>query len=91
VVLVPLARLGDVRPLHALTVHRAQGSQFRSVVVLLPAADSPLATRQTFYTAVTRATTSVTVIGSPEAVRACVERPVTRATGLRERLATGVA
>jgi hypothetical protein len=29
----------------------------------------------------------VTVIGSPEAVVTCVERPVARATGLRDRLA----
>ena len=27
-IVVPLVRLGDVRPLHAMTVHRAQGSQF---------------------------------------------------------------
>ena len=36
---LPLVRLGDVRPLHAMTVHRAQGSQFDAVTVLLPLAD----------------------------------------------------
>ena len=85
--LLPLVRVGDVRPLHALTVHRAQGSQFAEVTVLLPPATSPLATRQTFYTAITRARRQVTVIGSPEAVLASVARPVARATGLRDRLA----
>jgi len=85
--LLPLVRVGDVRPMHALTVHRAQGSQFAEVTVLLPAATSPLATRQTFYTAVTRARRQVTVIGSEEAVLASVARPVARATGLRDRLA----
>ncbi len=84
---LPLVRLSDVRALHAMTIHRAQGSQFDEVTVLLPAATSPLATRQTFYTAVTRASRLVRVIGSPEAVRACVERPAARASGLRERLA----
>ncbi len=84
---IPLVRLGDVRPLHAMTVHRAQGSQYREVTVLLPAADSPLATRQTFYTAVTRASSLVRVVGSVAAVRACVEREAARATGLRDRLA----
>ena len=88
---LPLVRLGDVRPMHAMTVHRAQGSQFTSVTVLLPPASSPLATRQTLYTAVTRSTLRVTVIGSPEAVRRCVERPVARATGLRDRLAGRLA
>ena len=84
---LPLVRLGDVRPMHALTVHKSQGSQFDDVTVLLPPATSPLATRQTFYTAVTRARRTVTVVGSAEAVIACVERPVARATGLRDRLA----
>lgn len=86
-VVLPLVRLGDVRALHAMTVHRAQGSQFAEVTVLLPPASSPLATRQTFYTAVTRATTLVRVIGSEEAVLASVNRPAARASGLRDRLA----
>ncbi len=34
---VPLVRLGAVRPLHAMTVHRSQGSQFARITVLLPA------------------------------------------------------
>jgi exodeoxyribonuclease V alpha subunit len=84
--LVPLGRLGDVVPLHALTVHRSQGSQFGRVTVLLPEAASPLATREMLYTAVTRAMGSVHLVGSPEAVAAAVGRPVARATGLRERL-----
>lgn len=83
---VPLSRLTGVRPLHAMTVHRAQGSQFDEVTVLLPLPDSPLATRQTFYTAITRASRLVRVIGSPAAVLACVNRPAARATALRERL-----
>ncbi len=82
-----LGRLGDVTPMHAVTVHRAQGSQFDHVTVVLPEAGSPLATRETLYTAVTRAQRRVTLIGSPEAVRACVTRRSARATGLRERLA----
>ena len=53
---VPLVRLGAVRSLHAMTVHRGQGSQFARITVLLPAAGSPLGTRETLYTAVTRAT-----------------------------------
>jgi len=69
-----------------MTIHRAQGSQFRDVSVVLPLADSPLATRQTLYTAVTRASERVRLIGSAESVHACVARPIARATGLRARL-----
>ncbi|RKS77453.1 DNA helicase/exodeoxyribonuclease V alpha subunit [Motilibacter peucedani] len=87
-VTVPLARLGSARPLHAMTVHRSQGSQFDRVSIVLPAAGSPLATRETLYTAVTRATSGVRVIGSAAAVAEAVDRPAARATGLRERLAS---
>jgi exodeoxyribonuclease V alpha subunit len=86
-IMVPLVRLGAVRSLHAMTVHRGQGSQFARITVLLPAAGSPLGTRETLYTAVTRATSHVRVIGSPEALVEAVSRPAARATGLRERLA----
>ncbi|MGY1714208.1 exodeoxyribonuclease V subunit alpha [Geodermatophilus sp. SYSU D01106] len=84
---VPLGRLGAVAPMRALTVHRSQGSQFDRVTVLLPAPSSPLATREMLYTAVTRAKSGVTVVGSAAAVSSAVAQPVARATGLRARLA----
>lgn len=68
-----------------MTVHRGQGSQFRRVSVLLPPADSRLLTRELLYTAVTRAREFVRVIGTEDAVRAAVERPIVRASGLRRR------
>jgi exodeoxyribonuclease V alpha subunit len=79
------SRLGAVQTVHAMTVHRAQGSQFIRVTVLLPPPDSPLLTRELLYTAVTRARESVRVVGSEASVRAAVERPVLRASGLRAR------
>ena len=85
-IVVPLVRLADVRTLHAMTVHRGQGSQFDVVTVIMPLATSPLATRQTFYTAVTRAANEVRLVGSAESVLACVRRQAARATGLRDRL-----
>jgi exodeoxyribonuclease V alpha subunit len=68
-------------------VHRGQGSQFARVTVVLPPADSPLLTRELLYTAVTRAREVVRVVGSEAAVRSAVGRPVSRASGLRQRLA----
>jgi exodeoxyribonuclease V alpha subunit len=85
--LVPLSRLAAAAPAHALTVHRSQGSQFEAVSVLLPPAGSPLLTRELLYTAVTRASRSVRVIGSEESVRAAVGRQVVRASGLRRMAA----
>ncbi len=84
--LVPLFRLPEVQPVHAMTVHRAQGSQFARVTVLLPPAGSPLLTRELLYTAVTRASAHVRIIGTAEAVRTAVATRSRRASGLRAPL-----
>lgn len=81
------ARLGAIETMHAMTIHKSQGSQADEVVVLLPDADSRLLTRELFYTAVTRAKDRVVVVGSEAAVRAAVDSTAQRATGLRQRLA----
>src|SRR5690606_27804970 len=49
------SRLGDVETMHAMTIHKSQGSQADEVTVLLPPEESRLLTRELFYTAVTRA------------------------------------
>ncbi|SON58918.1 RecBCD enzyme subunit RecD [Mycobacterium simulans] len=79
-------RLADVETMHAMTIHKSQGSQAAEVTVLVPPEDSRLLTRELFYTAVTRAKDKVRVIGSEAEVRAAVERRAVRATGLRMRL-----
>ncbi|CAN5699142.1 exodeoxyribonuclease V subunit alpha [soil metagenome] len=81
------SRLAEVETMHAMTIHKSQGSQAAEVTVLLPPEDSRLLTRELFYTAVTRAKERIRVVGTEAGVRAALERRVTRATGLRQRLA----
>ena len=76
------SRLDAVGTVHAMTVHRAQGSQFARATVLLPPAESALLSRELLYTAVTRARKSVRVVGTTASIRAAAERPVVRASGL---------
>lgn len=80
------SRLTGVQTAFAMTAHRAQGSEFDEVAFVLPAPPARILTRELFYTAVTRARRSVTVVGSEEAVRYAVARPIARASGLSERL-----
>jgi exodeoxyribonuclease V alpha subunit len=82
-------RLDAVETMHAMTIHKAQGSQAKRVTVLLPEEGSRLLTRELFYTAITRAREHVRVVGTEAAVRAAVTRPAQRASGLAERLARG--
>ena len=78
--------LEGVQTINAMTVHKAQGSQFDRVTVVLPAPDSPLLTQELLYTAITRAKTEVTLIGSEESLRKAVRQRARRASGLRDRL-----
>ncbi|MFO0930907.1 MAG: exodeoxyribonuclease V subunit alpha [Gemmataceae bacterium] len=80
------SRLADVETMHAMTIHKSQGSQAAEVTVLLPPQDSRLLTRELLYTAVTRAKSRVRVVGSATQLRAAIERRAVRATGLSRRL-----
>jgi exodeoxyribonuclease V alpha subunit len=80
------SRLDAVDTVHAMTIHKAQGSQFGTAAVLLPDRASRLLTRELLYTAITRAREELILAGTEDAVRAAVERPVARASGLRELL-----
>jgi exodeoxyribonuclease V alpha subunit len=83
---VPPGRLDDVEPWWAMTIHKSQGSEFPEVVVSLPPAGSPVLTRELLYTAVTRARSSVTLVAEESAIRAAIESPVQRSSGLVGRL-----
>lgn len=80
------SRLGDVETMHAMTIHKSQGSQADEVTVLIPPENSRLLTRELFYTAVTRAKAKVRVVGAEASVRAAIARRAVRASGLRQRL-----
>ena len=82
-------RLPDVVTMHAMTVHKSQGSQAREVTVIMPPPESRMLTRELFYTAVTRAQDTVRIVGTEAAIRDAIGRQVQRASGLAERLRTG--
>ena len=85
------SRLADIETMHAMTIHKSQGSQAGEVTVLLPPEDSRLLTRELLYTAVTRAREKVRLVGSADQLLAAIGRRAVRATGLSRRLrdATG--
>ena len=81
-----MSQLGAIDTWWATTIHKSQGSEFERVIVSLPPAPSPILTRELLYTAVTRASSQVTVAASETSVRAAITRPVARASGLRAKL-----
>ena len=82
----PLDALPDLAPAFAMTVHKAQGSEFDHVALLLPEADMPLLTRELLYTAMTRARRSVALVGDVDLLARAVSRAIERHSGVAERL-----
>jgi exodeoxyribonuclease V alpha subunit len=78
--------LDAVQTIYAMTVHKAQGSQFGEVSLILPDVDSPLLTRELLYTAITRAEKRVNLIGSVASLEQAVQNRARRASGLLARL-----
>jgi exodeoxyribonuclease V alpha subunit len=81
--------LGDLRHGWAITVHRAQGSEWPAVVVVMPPEASGMLSRPLVYTALTRAQRHLSVVHAAggalaRAVREVGARP--RRTRLRELL-----
>ena len=71
-------------PAYALTVHKAQGSEFDEVALVLPA-EGPaerLLSRELFYTGVSRARQTVRLFGPRAALRRAIVTPTQRHTGL---------
>jgi exodeoxyribonuclease V alpha subunit len=65
-VLFPLASLPTFSPAFGLTIHKSQGSEWDTVAIELPSAGvSGLLTRNLLYTALTRASRSVHLLGDP--------------------------
>lgn len=79
-------RLPDHETAYAMTVHKSQGSEFESVLVLLPDKDSPVLTRELLYTGVTRTRRSLAVWDCGDGFSACIQRTLTRQSGLRDML-----
>jgi len=79
-------RLPEHESAFALTIHKTQGSEFDSVLLILPGQMSEVLSRELLYTAVTRARHRVEIWGDEEVFCRAVQRRIERSTGLRDRL-----
>lgn len=84
---LPTEGAAHMTPAFAMTVHKAQGSEFDDVVLVLPDADLPLLTRELLYTAMTRARRSVLLVGPADLLARATSRTVERHSGVAEKLA----
>jgi len=82
------SRLPRHETVYAMTVHKAQGSEFDNVLFIAPPVFSPILSRELLYTAVTRARESCELWCSKEIFQKAVENRTMRMSGLREKLWT---
>ena len=85
---VPLAALPSHDTAWAMTVHRSQGSEFESVLLVLPPQAHELAGPELLYTGVTRARSKMLIAADEAALRAACQQRPPRRTGLLEKLST---
>ena len=83
---VPLAALPSHDTAWAMTVHRSQGSEFESVLLVLPPQAHELAGPELLYTGVTRARSKMLIAADEAALRAACQQRPPRRTGLLEKL-----
>ncbi len=87
----PVALLPPYEICYAMTVHKSQGSEFQTTLFVLPDTDSEVLTRETVYTAITRARKRAIVFGEESVFERAVERKTMRMSGLASQLAAAAA
>ncbi len=83
---VALSRLPEHETAWAITIHKSQGSEFDTVLLVLPDSDVRVLSRELVYTAITRARRGLRLYADPEILARAVRRRAVRHSGLRSRL-----
>ena len=85
------SELRDLIPAYAMTIHKAQGSEYRAVVLVMTNAHKPLLRRELLYTGVTRAKELLVIVAPRSALSVAIENAGKdrRCTGLVDRLTAG--
>ena len=84
----PPELLGELEPAYAVTVHKAQGSEYRAVILALSDVPPSLLARGVLYTAITRARELFILVGDGDLMARMVanDRQTRRYSALRTRL-----
>jgi exodeoxyribonuclease V alpha subunit len=83
---IPVNSLPSVETVHGLTIHKSQGSEYTHAIVVLPTRESRILTRELLYTAISRPTERLTIVGTADMIAYAINNPIRRSTGLAEAL-----
>ena len=84
----PFSLLEELELSYAITIHKSQGSEYPAVLLPLLGGPRMLFNRNLLYTAITRARSCVTILGSSETVRSMIDNTSEnrRYTALADRI-----
>jgi exodeoxyribonuclease V alpha subunit len=70
----------------ATTIHKSQGSEFKHVLMILPAQENQLLTKEIIYTGITRATKTITIWSKEDILEKAIVNRTQRYSGLLNAL-----
>ncbi len=81
-----ISELPAFETVYAMTIHKSQGSEYDSVLVVLPEKDMQILTKELFYTAITRAKKYLETVSSTDVLQNTLERSAARNSGFENAL-----
>lgn len=90
---IPRSDFHDISLAYAMTIHKSQGSEYSSVVIVLPSLYQSMLARNLLYTAVTRAKQNIVVVSQDAAFECAVKKSTrgSRRTTLKDLLIKEIA
>ncbi|AKC59869.1 exodeoxyribonuclease V subunit alpha [Blochmannia endosymbiont of Polyrhachis (Hedomyrma) turneri] len=83
---VPLHKLPKHETNFVMTVHKAQGSEFKYVSLVFPDKITPILTKELFYTGITRARNRLSIYANDKIITHTMQHSYNRYSGLVDRL-----
>ena len=79
-------RLPEHQTAFAMTVHKSQGSEFDSALLILPDQDTPVLSRELVYTGCSRARQQLILMAQEDTIDQALSRTIQRTSGLSDAL-----
>lgn len=81
------SRIPEHETAYAMTIHKSQGSEFPTTVIVLPTQFSPLLTKELIYTGITRAKSNLVIYADSQVLLKATKKKTDRLSGLQQKLA----
>lgn len=81
-----ISELPAFETVYAMTIHKSQGSEYRSVHIVLPEREMPMLTKELLYTAITRAKEKVEITAKESVLEYTLKNSAARNSGFKEAL-----